>query len=180
MSDQPAASVAPARRGGLIVPVPEAEAVVQGWRAKFAPDAALGVPAHVTLLFPFHTLTQLDPAALADLRSLFGRTASIEATFSSVGRFPEVVYLAPEPADWFVTLTETLSARFGLLPYGGIHQQIVPHLTVAQHPDQVILSEVARALPPLLPITTVVREVWLMEETAAGRWERTATFALGT
>jgi 2'-5' RNA ligase len=179
MSDQPTASAAPTRRGGLIVPVPEAEAVVQGWRARYAPDAALGVPAHVTLLFPFHTLAELDPASRADLQALFGGTPSMQVTFSSVGRFPEVVYLVPEPPSWFVALTKALSARFGMLPYGGIHQQIVPHLTVAQHSDQAVLAEVAQALPPLLPITTTVREVWLMEETAQGRWARTASFPLG-
>ncbi len=179
MSDRPAASEVRERRGGLIVPVPEAEAVVQGWRARFAPDAALGVPAHVTLLFPFHTLDQLDADGLADLRALFAGTPSIRARFASVGRFPEVVYLEPEPPAWFVALTRALSARFGLLPYGGLHQEIVPHLTVAQHADQAVLAAVAQALPAVLPIMTRVREVWLMEETAAGRWERTATFPVG-
>ena len=166
------------RRGGLIVPVPEAEAVVGGWRARFAPDAALGVPAHVTLLFPFHTLDQLDPADLADLTTLFSSTPSIRATFGAVGRFPEVVYLAPEPRAWFVRLTEALSGRFGLLPYGGIHGEIVPHLTVAQHADAAVLAEIGVSLADHLPIETDVREVWLMEESPDGRWGRTATFTL--
>jgi 2'-5' RNA ligase len=167
------------RRGGLIVPVPEAEAVVGGWRARFAPDAALGVPAHVTLLFPFHTVDQLDPTGRADLTALFSSTPSIRATFGAVGRFPEVVYLAPEPRAWFVRLTEALSGRFGLLPYGGIHDEIVPHLTVAQHTDQTVLAEIGASVTQHLPIETEVREVWLMEEAADGKWGRTATFALG-
>ena len=167
------------RRGGLIVPVPEAEAIVGRWRARFAPDAALGVPAHVTLLFPFHTLDELDSDGREYLTTLFASTPSIRATFQTIGRFPEVVYLAPEPRAWFVGLTQALSGQFGMLPYGGIHDEIVPHLTVAQHADQSVLAEIGASLAEHLPIETDVREVWLMEEAASGRWGRTATFALG-
>jgi 2'-5' RNA ligase len=172
------AQAPPERRGGLIVPVPEAEALVQAWQARYARGAQPGVPAHVTLLFPFLTLDQLDAAGLADLHALFGGTPSIRATFGEVGLFPEVAYLKPEPRDWFVRLTEALSRRFGLLPYGGIHAEIVPHLTVAMYDDPAALAAIAEALVPALPILTTVREAWLMEEAADGHWDRVATFPL--
>ena len=37
----------------VVVEVPEAEPLVGAWRLRFDPVAALGMPAHVTLLYPF-------------------------------------------------------------------------------------------------------------------------------
>lgn len=168
-----------ARRGGLIVPVLEAEARIQPSPAEFVPIWSDGMPAHVTLLFPFLRLDQLDAAGLTDLTALFTGTPSIRATFAAIGQFPEFVYLAPEPRAWFVRLTEALSARFGLKPYGGIYADIMPHLTVARHADPAVQARVAATLARFLPFEADVREVWLMEETADGRWDRAATFAVG-
>ena len=167
-------------RGGLIVPVPEAEAAVGPWLDTYLPIWHLGVPAHVTLLFPFLTLDQVDPAGLAYLTALFAGQTAFEATFGAVGQFPEVVYLAPEPRAWFVRQTEALSKRFGMPPYGGIHDEIIPHLTVAHHPDATVRAEIAAALERLLPISTTVREVWLMEEERDGHWHLARRFPLGS
>ena len=166
-------------RGGLVVPVLAAEAAIRPHATAYVPVWADGMPAHVTLLFPFLRLDQLDAAGLADLTALFAATTSIRATFVAAGQFPDVVYLAPEPRAWFVGLTEALSRRFGLLPYGGIYPSIVPHLTVARHPDPAVLDEIAASLADSLPLEADVREVWLMEEAAGGNWERAATFPLG-
>jgi 2'-5' RNA ligase len=169
----------PVRRGGLIVPVPEAEDILQTWRARLGPTIEASVPAHVTILFPFLTLAELDADGLADLHAHFLRTPSVEVMFSTAALFPDVVYLAPEPRDWFIGCTQALSARFGLLPYGGLHSEVVPHLTVARHPDPAVLADIAQQLTTALPLVTQVREVWLMEELAAGGWSHTATFPLG-
>lgn len=167
-------------RAGLIVPVPEAEAILQEWRARLGPTTEPDVPAHVTLLFPFLPLSSLSAADAADLRAMFLVRPALTVTFASVGLFPDVVYLAPAPADWFKQATLALSARFGMLPYGGLHSQIVPHLTVARHTDPATLADIARQLAPSLPISTNACEVWLMEESPAGGWAHTATFPLGS
>ena len=44
----------------IVVPVPEAEAVVGDWRRLHTPSGAEGVPAHVTLLAPFIPAVRLD------------------------------------------------------------------------------------------------------------------------
>jgi 2'-5' RNA ligase len=169
---------APAQRGGLVVPFLEAEAVIEPLLGQHLPVWTMGVPAHVTLLFPFPTLAELDAAALADLTALFASIDAPRVTFSEVGQFPDVVYLAPEPREWFVRLTEALSARFGLLPYGGQHDEIVPHLSVARQTDPAVQAEIARALQAPLPIVATVREVWLMDEEPNGHWHLAATFPL--
>lgn len=166
-------------RGGLIVPFLEAEAAIEPWLERYLPVWKLGVPAHVTLLFPFPTSSELDATALADLTALFASTPGVTARFAEVGQFTDVVYLAPEPRDWFVALTRALSARFGLLPYGGQHAEIVPHLSIARATDPAIQAEIAGALRSLLPIEGSVREVWLMDEEQDGHWHRATTFPLG-
>jgi 2'-5' RNA ligase len=167
------------RRGGLIVPVPVAQAKVEPWMERHLPIWKLGVPAHVTLLFPFPTVDQLGADVQAELARLFAETPATEVTFSEVGRFPEVVYLAPEPRAWFVGQTERLSTRFGLRPYGGQHAEIVPHLTVARHVDPTVLGQIAAELEQVLPIRTTVREVLLVEEEPDGHWRHAARFPLG-
>jgi len=37
----------------LMIVVPEAERLVKPFREKYDPSAAVGVPAHITLLYPF-------------------------------------------------------------------------------------------------------------------------------
>jgi 2'-5' RNA ligase len=165
-------------RGGIIVPVPEGEAIVRAWRERYDSVAALGVPAHITLLYPFLAADEVDADGRAFLTELFARTPAVRATLARVGRFPEVVYLAPEPAAWFSDLTEILSRRFGLLPYGGAYDSVVPHLTVAQHADSAVLDEVTEQVAPRLPIEISVGEVWLMEQRAEGHWQHRATFPL--
>jgi len=151
---------------------------VQTWRARYDPVASQGVPAHITLLYPFLAADDIDASARAFLTDLFARTPSARARLVAVGRFPEVVFLVPDPAAWFVELTEKLSARFGLLPYGGLHTSVVPHMTVAHTPDQAILDEITQQLTTVLPIEIALTEAWLMEQRSEGRWEHAATYPL--
>ena len=117
----------------LVVLVSEAEAAVSGVRARFDPSARLGVPAHVTLLFPFMPLSAVSEPVLASLQALFAGFASFTARFAAVRRWPNEAYLAPEPEAPFVALTRGIAARFPeYQPYEGRHTEIVPHLTIAQ------------------------------------------------
>ena len=58
-------------RTALIVPVPEAEPQIAELRLAHDSSAARGVPAHVTILFPFLDTDELDEAAVAELISRF-------------------------------------------------------------------------------------------------------------
>src|SRR6266404_9374121 len=57
----------------LVVLVPEAEGLVRSFRDLYDPVAAAGMPAHVTILYPFKPPDQIDKADLENLRSYFGR-----------------------------------------------------------------------------------------------------------
>ncbi len=44
----------------LIARVPEVEPIIGRWRARFDSSAPFGVPAHVTVLFPFMPSEEID------------------------------------------------------------------------------------------------------------------------
>lgn len=91
-----------------------------------------GIPPHVTLIVPFLLAADLTEArALPALRSLCGSFEPFKVTFASTARFPNVLYLAPEPAEPFIALTRSIVDRWPLIrPYAGEHKAVVPHLTV--------------------------------------------------
>ena len=99
-------------RSALIVEVPEAEPLVADWRARHDWSAQHGVPAHITLLFPFVPVEHLDEAFLEELSRLFADEAAFSFALPRVARFPEVAWLAPEPDEPFRALTALIYARY--------------------------------------------------------------------
>ena len=147
----------------LIVPVPEAEPVVKNLRARFDPAAPAGVPAHITLLYPFIVPDALDESILAELEAIFSGVVAFPFNLSTTALFPEVFYLVPDPADPFSRLTAAIATRWPETPpYGGIYAETVPHLTVAQTSDDSIVDTIQRKIEPVLPLACRAREAWLM------------------
>jgi len=169
-------------QSALLIPVPEVEALVGEWRSLYDPSAAAGVPAHITLLYPFVPRSGIDDALLADLRVHFAKVRPFAYRFPAYARFPGIVYLAPEPALPFRRIIADLVARFpDYPPYGGAHDEVVPHLTVADRRDRldlVLMQRIERGLGPQLPRAAHATEVWLMTERRK-RWSRKARFPLG-
>ena len=172
----------PEGQSALLIPVPEAERAVGEWRSLYDPPAAAGVPAHITLLYPFVPRTDIDDALLEDLRRFFASQKSFAYRFPKLARFPGVVYLAPEPAKpikRMITALVTLYPDYP--PYGGAHDDVVPHLTVADRRDSldiVLMKRIEQALAPRLPLAARASEVWLMTERRK-RWTKKARFPLG-
>jgi hypothetical protein len=83
----------PGPRSALIVEVPAAEPAVARRRERLDSSAPLGVPAHITVLYPFLPPGAIGPAVLGDLGRLF---AAAGARWVRAAVFP----LAgdPEPA----------------------------------------------------------------------------------
>ena len=167
------------QRTALIVVVPEAEPLVAEWRAKHDWSAQHGVPAHITLLFPFVPAEEVDEQLLGDLRALFASQPAFGFQLPRVARFPEVAWLAPEPDEPFKQLIALIVSRYpDYPPYEGVHEVIIPHLTVAEGgPD--LQDEVDAAVTPHLPIQAEARTVMLIVEDASGHWEPGEQFPLG-
>lgn len=161
-----------------MVPVPEAYSV-EPIRRRLDPSAAAGMPAHVTLLFPFLQEDSIDSRALAQIGKAVQSQAVFEASFASIGSFPDgTLYLEPSPGGPFQELTARLEAEFGIEPYEGRYATVTPHLTVGQGVDAAAAAEVATLLVPLLPIRSLIRVVWLVSNSEVTGWVPRATFEL--
>jgi 2'-5' RNA ligase len=165
----------------VVVPVPEAEPRVGALRAALDPSAALGVPAHVTIMFPFVPPAEIDDGVLAALRGLFAAAPAFDVEFARIGWFEDAVWWAPEPAEPFVALTRAVSARFGLKAYEGVHGDgITPHLTIGHRApmEQLRAAEAEVAAGP--PLRAAVRSaVLLTGSRESGSWTTVAGLPLG-
>lgn len=175
-------TAAPPRETALILPVPDAEPAVARWRLAHDPAAAQGVPAHITLLYPFRAPDELDDRIYADLERLFAAVPPIRLTLAGLCGFRDVLYLAPEPPEPLDQLIRTLMDRFpDLLPYGGTVGDPIPHLTVAQVESAAALDGVMRRFAAAavadLPIVTTLSEVHVMES-SDGPWRISRSFTL--
>lgn len=145
------------------------------------PAASVGVPAHITLLYPFAAPSALDEGMRADLARVIATERAFPFVLGRVERWPDVVYLPPEPAAPFGRLIERLAAAYpDYPPYGGAHAVagIVPHVTIAQSDRAEYLDAAAHALPAMLPVRAVCREAWLIAHGAGERWQTIWKFAL--
>jgi 2'-5' RNA ligase len=155
-------------RTALIVVIPEAEPAVGALRLEHDWSAPLGVPAHVTTIFPFADSADVDEQAIAEVAASF---PAFDFELDRVGRFEGgPVWLHPEPSEPFVELTAAVWRRFpDYPPYEGAHDVVVPHLTVSYEPIEFQVE---------LPIRASAHEVTLMEEAVDGRWSVRCVFPL--
>jgi hypothetical protein len=168
----------------VLVPVPEAEPVIGPHRARLDRAAAWGVPAHVTVLYPF-----VPPALITSttLRALAAAVRSVGAFDCAFGRLcwfgEQVLWLAPRPSAPFQALTSAVMAAFPAYPpFGGAFAEVVPHLTIGDRPAGGVaeLRAARSAVQPQLPVRARISRAWLMTgSSAAASWRPVAALPLG-
>ena len=165
----------------VIVAVPQAPPAVERWlEATAGAKPSHGVPPHVTILFPFVPAAVVDRELVDELRALAGRFEPFAFELRELRRWPGVLYLAPEPDAPFVELTEAFVAEYPEHPpYGGEHETIVPHLTVAQGEEEA-LTAAAADVRPSLPLRARARELLFLAERERDVWQAAARISLGT
>ena len=167
----------------LVVLIPEVENLVKSFRDLYDPSAAVGIPAHVTILYPFKSPDELSAEVITTLHDLFSKRPCFNVTFRGVKAFPDTLYLFPVPAAPFRQLTEIIAGRYPeSQPYGGAFSEIVPHLTVAHSSDSKTLDKVANQFRKVaqseLPIHARVTNVSLIDN-KKGYWKVHNQFSLG-
>ena len=154
----------PSEKGvsALVVPVPAAEPVVADWRARFDSSAAEGMPAHITVLYPFLGEASIPVEVRRRLLELCAAVPVLDVEFRRTARFPGVLFLAPEPADGFRQLTRAVAEQWPQAPpYGGAFDEVVPHLTVARDVGEDALDGIEAELARRLPVATQLAEAGL-------------------
>ena len=92
-----------------------------------------------------------------------------------------VLRIAPEPRPVFDELLRQAADRWPEHPpYGGVHDQVVPHLTIGDNGDTDGCAAAAAAIGQALPIRCRVDslEVWV-GGSASGSWRRLWSIPLG-
>jgi 2'-5' RNA ligase len=120
-------------RTALLVVVAEAEPAVAQLRLSLDPVARLGVPAHVTVLFPFMPASEIHDEVTLRLTTLFRRVPAFPHNFVRSAWFgDEVLWLASDAAQALRSLTELVWTAFPAYPpFEGLFDDVVPHLTIA-------------------------------------------------
>jgi len=168
----------------LIVPIPAAERVVAEHRLLLDPAAAWGVPAHITILFPFLPPSRLTHRVVKRLDLALRSVAPFGCVLSRTSWFGEdVLWLAPNPDDSFRRLTTAVWHAFPECPpYQGAHQDPVPHLTIGDRRGGASVDALKSAETAVifgLPILAAVDAVLLMEGTREpGSWRSVREFPL--
>jgi 2'-5' RNA ligase len=154
---------------------------LEGLGRESVTDAAVGVPAHLTLLYPFVDPSELTLAIRRRLGRVARRHASFAYTLLGIAVWPDTVYVAVEPTAPFQRLQRDCQAAFPAYPIYGRDAtfRFVPHVTVAEGsavPDPAVAAHPGwRALPR-------AREATAIEVIASGmdgRWRTVWRIRLG-
>jgi 2'-5' RNA ligase len=135
------------------------------------------MPYHVTVLYPFLAASAIDGRVERALKEIAARTARFGFELAEVGRFDDVLFIAPQPAEPFLDMSKAVHARWPRHPpYRGEFETVVPHVTVASGPEP---GGLASAVEAALPIHAEALELWLMTPDGGGAWATRNRFALG-
>lgn len=153
----------------LVVPFPGLPDVIADWLERTVPTKpSHGMPPHVTLLYP-------APGDVVGIAETVWDFSAFDVGFRQLDRFPGTLWLAPEPSEPFVELTNALVARYPEhQPYGGAFPRVIPHLTVAQAE----LDDAAAAIADWLPLQARAESAVLLEHVQSDHWRELATFDL--
>ncbi len=165
----------------MLLHVPEAEPLVGAWRTEGDPAAAMGIPAHVTLLYPFLPTERIDEGVLAELSWFFSHVDAFDVGFHAVREFAGsgVVYLDPVGHE-LDDLAASLARRWPETPpYRGEVDRPHAHLTVVHTDDSDLRARACKGVQSGLPVRAraATAELWSCDD--AGSWSRGEQFACG-
>jgi 2'-5' RNA ligase len=167
----------------LIVAVSEAERAVGRFRSVLDVAAGWGVPAHMTVLYPFLPPGRINDDVLTALSRICEATPRFSVSFAEVKWFGDtVIWLAPQQDGALRQLTAAVWRRFPETPpYAGAHADVVPHLTVGHDAPKHVLAQAAEAVAGHLPIHATIDAVRLIAGAPEpGSWQTLREFPLGT
>lgn len=160
----------------LILPV-HLPGALDELRRRASPDASSGLPAHVTLLYPFMPPESTNRPLRALIAEVLESHSSFSYTLTGPVRWPETLCALADPERPFHSLQGDLAMAFPTFPiYGGAFP-FVPHVTIADGEsagDPAIATDRAWASLPALfsagRIELIVRD--------ASRWRLKWRFLL--
>jgi len=171
----------------LVILAPECESMLAPYRRQYTVDGAVGLPAHVTILYPFCDYKAYDDKLELRLEATLSDVKPFTFTLSRLSRLAQnhVLCLEPSQCDELLTLITSVAKAFpNYPPYGGriALDQIRPHVTIAASPPTddlaAVEKEFVESTLPLLPTRVVVNDLWLFLK-SNGKWQQHMSFRLG-
>ncbi|HET7830447.1 MAG TPA: 2'-5' RNA ligase family protein [Candidatus Limnocylindrales bacterium] len=159
----------------LVVRLPPA---LEALRMRSIADARQGVPAHVTLLWPFAEEDALGPDVLGLVEAIVARHPRLDVTLGEGRRFPDTLYASVEPDGLVRALQADLAAAFPTLPLYEGEFPFTPHVSVVEGAAALGSGPVDDPAWGELPVTQRVDAVDLIT-TRAGQWATRRRFPLG-
>lgn len=163
---------------GLVIPVPAADALLASVGARYPGTVREGVPAHVSLLYPFVAAAELDKGVTSALGELFAEQAPMPVQFAECYRRDGFVALLPDPTNGLKELVSKTRRRWpDVVPYEGVYGDVEPHLTVAMRCSAETAVTIEEEVSTQLPISAELREAWLVA--FEGQWTLRGRFKFG-
>lgn len=163
---------------GVIIPVPAVDELLATVATRYPGTVREGIPAHLSVLYPFIAAEQVDEQLIGVLSGLFTGQSPISVSFAAVRRNAGFVYLPPRPAGRIAQLVGTVRQRWPeVTPYAGLYGDVEPHVTIAICSSAETAVRIERDTHPVLPIPAELREAWLVE--FDGKWSLRARFEFG-
>jgi 2'-5' RNA ligase len=150
-------------------------------RRRSVGDAADGVPAHVTLLYPFVAPDRLDRGVRAAIATIARYHAAFDYTLEGPARWPDTIYASVRPTGPFLAIHRELARAFPDYPIYGRPApfELIPHVTVAEGE---LVDDPSRLTDPAWSTLPVPRRAVALEVIASdssGRWRPVWRLPLG-
>lgn len=162
----------------LVLSVPEAEELVGPYRRKYTTDGAIGMPAHITILYPFIKNEEWNDKNRSTLLETVSNISPFSFELSKLNCFREhnVLYLEPLPIKEILRVVQVMLQTFPEYPpYGGEIplDKLRPHLTMAVGSNRKEISSIEKKIfkeiASNLPLKVYARVLLLAIKTA-GEW----------
>lgn len=149
-------------------------------RRRHVDDATLGVPGHVTLLYPFVEPAWLTAAIRTTIATIAARRPAFDYRLTGPGRWLDTIYAAVEPERPFLALHRELALVFPEYPiYGRPGFDLTPHVTVAEGPAAADPAVLADRGWTSLPVAGHATALEVISSYADGRWRLVWRLPLG-
>jgi 2'-5' RNA ligase len=150
---------------------------LEALRLRHVPDGVAGVPAHVTLLYPFADPASIDGPVRATIAAIAGRHAAWSMDLVERCALPDTLYVSVEPERPLRALQAELAGAFPTLPLYGRAFAFTPHVTVVEGRGVADRSVAGDPAWRTLPVTCLADAIELIVRDA-GRWRTDHRFPL--
>ena len=156
-------------------------AALERLRRRSVADATRGVPAHVTLLYPFVQPSELGTAVRSRVAAIARAETAFDYRLRGPGRWPDTAYAAVEPASPFLRLHRAFARAFPDYPiYGRPGFELVPHVTVAEGAAATDPATLRHPAWGELPVAARAAALEVIASDARDRWHLVWRIPLGT